>query len=249
MVEYSAGMTKKIGLACALIHAPRLLILDEPFEAVDPVSGEGIRSILRNYARSGGTVVMSSHVMELVESLCDELAVVAQGRVLAAGTLDEVRAGSSLQQRFLELVGFMRRGRSHWRGCAPRPAQADPAPQQPAAQRLAHRRPDHRRWCTRLGVVAAVLVGMVALRWTSLELTADVTVLAFPSLTIGWLLMSLLVFGIDETVDPARFALLPVRARRTAARAAGRRPGRRAGRGHRAGRRSGWSSPGRDACR
>jgi ABC-2 type transport system ATP-binding protein len=106
VVEYSAGMTKKIGLACALIHAPRLLILDEPFEAVDPVSGEGIRSILRNYARSGGTVVMSSHVMELVESLCDDLAVVAQGRVLAGGTLDEVRAGSTLQQRFLELVGF-----------------------------------------------------------------------------------------------------------------------------------------------
>jgi ABC-2 type transport system ATP-binding protein len=106
VVEYSAGMTKKIGLACALIHAPRLLILDEPFEAVDPVSGEGIRSILRNYARGGGTVVMSSHVMELVESLCDDLAVVAQGKVLAAGTLDDVRAGSSLQQRFLDLVGF-----------------------------------------------------------------------------------------------------------------------------------------------
>ncbi len=110
VVEYSAGMTKKIGLACALIHAPRLLVLDEPFEAVDPVSGEGIRSILRNYARGGGTVVMSSHVMELVESLCDDLAVVAQGRVLAAGTLDDVRAGSSLQQRFLDLVGFTAAG-------------------------------------------------------------------------------------------------------------------------------------------
>jgi ABC-2 type transport system ATP-binding protein len=110
VVEYSAGMTKKIGLACALIHAPRLLILDEPFEAVDPVSGEVIRSILRNYARAGGTVVMSSHVMELVESLCDELAVVAQGRVLAVGTLDDVRAGSSLQQRFLDLVGFTAAG-------------------------------------------------------------------------------------------------------------------------------------------
>jgi ABC-2 type transport system ATP-binding protein len=106
VVEYSAGMTKKIGLACALIHAPRLLILDEPFESVDPVSGEGIRSILRNYSRAGGTVVMSSHVMELVESLCDDLAVVVQGKVLASGTLDQVRAGSSLQQRFLDLVGF-----------------------------------------------------------------------------------------------------------------------------------------------
>jgi len=106
VADYSAGMTKKIGLACALIHAPRLLVLDEPFEAVDPVSGEGIRSILRRYTRDGGTVVLSSHVMELVESLCDSLAVVAQGRVLAAGPLDEVRAGSTLQQRFLELVGF-----------------------------------------------------------------------------------------------------------------------------------------------
>jgi ABC-2 type transport system ATP-binding protein len=106
VVEYSAGMTKKIGLACALIHAPRLLILDEPFEAVDPVSGEGIRQILRSYVRGGGTVVLSSHVMELVENLCDSLAVIAEGKVLAAGTIDEVRAGSSLQQRFLELVGF-----------------------------------------------------------------------------------------------------------------------------------------------
>ena len=106
VVEYSAGMTKKIGLACALIHAPRLLILDEPFEAVDPVSGEGIRQILRSYVRGGGTVVLSSHVMELVENLCDSLAVIADGRVLAAGTIDEVRAGSSLQHRFLELVGF-----------------------------------------------------------------------------------------------------------------------------------------------
>lgn len=106
VVEYSAGMTKKIGLACALIHAPRLLILDEPFEAVDPVSGEGIRQILRGYVRGGGTVVLSSHVMELVEHLCDELAVIAQGRVLVTGPVDEVRAGSTLQQRFLELVGF-----------------------------------------------------------------------------------------------------------------------------------------------
>jgi len=105
VVDYSAGMRKKIGLACALIHAPRLLVLDEPFEAVDPVSGEAIRSILRGFVGSGGTVVLSSHVMELVESLCDRVAIVAQGRILADGTLDEVRAGSSLQQRFLQLVG------------------------------------------------------------------------------------------------------------------------------------------------
>jgi ABC-2 type transport system ATP-binding protein len=79
--DYSTGMTKKIGLACALVHAPRLLILDEPFEAVDPVSGDVIRQILRTYVASGGTVLLSSHVMEIVEALCDSLAVMAHGRV------------------------------------------------------------------------------------------------------------------------------------------------------------------------
>lgn len=105
VADYSAGMAKKIGLACALIHAPRLLILDEPFESVDPVSGQAIRAILRDFVAGGGTVVMSSHVMELVESLCDSLAIVADGRILAAGTVDDVRAGRSLQDRFVELVG------------------------------------------------------------------------------------------------------------------------------------------------
>lgn len=105
VVDYSAGMKKKIGLACALIHAPRLLILDEPLEAVDPVSGQTIRQILRSFVEGGGTVVLSSHVMELVESLCDRVAIVAEGRLLAHGALDEVRAGLTLQERFLSLVG------------------------------------------------------------------------------------------------------------------------------------------------
>ncbi|MHB1010577.1 MAG: ABC transporter ATP-binding protein [Propionibacteriaceae bacterium] len=103
--DYSTGMTKKIGLACALVHAPRLLILDEPFEAVDPVSGDMIRQILRTFVASGGTVLLSSHVMEIVEALCDSLAVMAHGRVQAAGTLDDVRQGESLTDRFLDLVG------------------------------------------------------------------------------------------------------------------------------------------------
>lgn len=110
VVDYSSGMTKKIGLATALIHAPRLLILDEPFESVDPVSAETIRSILRSYVAGGGTVVLSSHVMELVENLCDHVAIMANGRLLASGTLDEVRAGESLQQRFLDMVGVHQLG-------------------------------------------------------------------------------------------------------------------------------------------
>ena len=105
VADYSAGMTKKIGLACALIHAPRLLVLDEPFEAVDPVSGQTIREILAQFVRGGGTVVLSSHVMELVERLCDHVAVIVQGQVLAHGTVDDVRGGRSLQERFLDLAG------------------------------------------------------------------------------------------------------------------------------------------------
>ena len=70
VVDYSAGMRKKIGLACALLHAPRLLVLDEPFEAVDPVSAALIRDILQRYVAGGGTVIFSSHVMEVVERLC-----------------------------------------------------------------------------------------------------------------------------------------------------------------------------------
>jgi ABC-2 type transport system ATP-binding protein len=98
-------MTKKIALASALIHAPRLLVLDEPFESVDPVSAANIRDILHNYVASGGTVIVSSHVMDLVQRMCDHVAVIAQGNVLAAGTVDEVRAGASLEDRFVELVG------------------------------------------------------------------------------------------------------------------------------------------------
>ncbi|WP_029291236.1 ABC transporter ATP-binding protein [Cellulomonas sp. HZM] len=105
VVDYSAGMTKKVALACALVHAPRLLVLDEPFEAVDPVSAANIRDILHGYVASGGTVIVSSHVMDLVQRMCDHVAVVAQGHVLAAGTVDEVRGESSLEDRFVELVG------------------------------------------------------------------------------------------------------------------------------------------------
>ena len=105
VADYSAGMTKKIGLACALVHNPAVVILDEPFESVDPVSGQAIRSILNDLVDRGGTVVMSSHVMELVETLCDAVAVIAEGRILALGGIDQVRAGKPLQQRFLELVG------------------------------------------------------------------------------------------------------------------------------------------------
>ena len=105
VVDYSAGITKKILLACALLHAPRLLVLDEPLEAVDPVSAQVIRKILTAYVDGGGTVVLSSHVMELVEGLCSHVAIIARGELLADGTLDQVRQGGSLVQTFIDLVG------------------------------------------------------------------------------------------------------------------------------------------------
>jgi ABC-2 type transport system ATP-binding protein len=105
VVDYSAGMTKKIALASAMIHAPRVLVLDEPFEAVDPVSAANIRDILHAYVDDGGTVVVSSHVMDLVQRMCSHVAIIAGGRVLASGTTDEVRAGESLEDRFVTLVG------------------------------------------------------------------------------------------------------------------------------------------------
>ncbi|GIT81313.1 ABC transporter ATP-binding protein [Leifsonia sp. LS1] len=110
VVDYSAGMTKKIALAAAMVHAPKVLVLDEPFESVDPVSAANIRDILGGYVRGGGTVIVSSHVMDLVERMCDHVAVITAGRVVAAGTVEEVRAGSTLEDRFVELVGGRRVG-------------------------------------------------------------------------------------------------------------------------------------------
>jgi ABC-2 type transport system ATP-binding protein len=105
VVDFSQGMRKKMGLACALLHAPRVLFLDEPFESVDPVSSRTIRDVLRRYTASGGTVVFSSHVMETVELLCDRVAIVHRGRVVAAGDVDEVRGTGTLEDRFVALVG------------------------------------------------------------------------------------------------------------------------------------------------
>ncbi|WP_431801208.1 ABC transporter ATP-binding protein [Microbacterium sp. bgisy203] len=103
--DFSTGMTKKIMLAGAMIHSPRVLVLDEPFESVDPVSSAVILDILSAYVAHGGTVILSSHGMELVERVCSGVAVIVAGRVLAAGTVDEVRSGRTLTERFIELSG------------------------------------------------------------------------------------------------------------------------------------------------
>jgi len=105
VADYSAGMTKKIALAAALIHSPRVLVLDEPFESVDPVSAANITEILQKYVASGGTVVLSSHSMDLIQRVCDHVAIIVAGVVLDSGATEVVRGGKSLEERFVELAG------------------------------------------------------------------------------------------------------------------------------------------------
>ena len=105
VADYSTGMRKKVALGCALIHNPSVLFLDEPLEGVDPVSADVIRRLLTRFAASGSTVLFSSHVMELVEQVCDHVSIIDKGRIVVSGTTAEVRGGKTLQQAFIDLVG------------------------------------------------------------------------------------------------------------------------------------------------
>ena len=105
VADYSTGMRKKAALGCALIHNPSVLFLDEPLEGVDPISADVIRRLLTRFAGSGSTVLFSSHVMELVEQVCDHVSIIDKGRIVKTGTTQEVRGGQTLQQAFIDLVG------------------------------------------------------------------------------------------------------------------------------------------------
>lgn len=110
IVDYSQGMRKKLALAAALIHNPRVLFLDEPLNGIDPVAGRVVSDLLRRLASKGVTLFFTSHVLDVVERLCDEVAVIDRGRLIAQGTLDQIRAqrdvatGASLEDVFLKLV-------------------------------------------------------------------------------------------------------------------------------------------------
>ena len=103
--DYSHGMRKKLSLATALLHRPALLLLDEPFEGVDPVSAMTVRQVLDRYREAGGTVVVSSHVMEVLQKVCDHVAIIRRGEVLAAGAIEELSANSTLEDAFIAIVG------------------------------------------------------------------------------------------------------------------------------------------------
>ena len=105
---FSHGMKQKMALAGALLHDPQVLFLDEPTVGLDPRSARLIKDILRQLAARGTAVFLTTHILEIAERLCDHVAIIAQGRVIAAGTLDELRQGStgtSLEDIFLSLTG------------------------------------------------------------------------------------------------------------------------------------------------
>lgn len=101
---YSHGMRQKLVVIGALIHEPRLLVLDEPFVGLDPVASHELKKILHEFAAGGSAVFFSSHVLEVVEKLCNKVAIIRRGELIAAGTTDEVRGDESLEDVFLDLV-------------------------------------------------------------------------------------------------------------------------------------------------
>jgi len=120
IIEYSHGMKKKLSLACALIHRPEILFLDEPFEGVDAIASRTLKDLLSRLTSRGLTVFLTSHVLEIVERLCSDIAIIAHGKLLASGSLNELRKGIqvegdgqhagpvSLEEYFIHVVGGVR---------------------------------------------------------------------------------------------------------------------------------------------
>jgi ABC-2 type transport system ATP-binding protein len=104
-LEFSHGMKKKLALAASLIPNPELLFLDEPFEGVDAVASRVLRDTLRQCVKRGATVFLTSHVLEIVEKLCSDVAIIARGQMVHQGTMEELRRDGSLEDKFLAVVG------------------------------------------------------------------------------------------------------------------------------------------------
>jgi len=105
VADYSLGMAKKVAIACALLHNPRVLFLDEPFAGIDPVARQVLEETLKRFTAAGGTVAFSDHSMDVVERLCDRLFIIDEGKVVLAGTTAGITNGRRLQEVFVEAVG------------------------------------------------------------------------------------------------------------------------------------------------
>lgn len=115
IADYSFGMKKKVALCAAILHGPRIVFLDEPFEGIDPVTSRTIKDILSTLQQRGVTLVLTSHILEVVERLCPLIAILDEGRLKGYGPLDELRqGGESLEQLFVGLVGGAQKGALSW---------------------------------------------------------------------------------------------------------------------------------------
>ena len=101
---YSHGMKQKLAIISALIHEPRLMLLDEPFVGLDPKAAHTLKLLMRQMCDRGGAIFFSTHVLEVAEKLCDKIAIIKGGKLIASGTTESVRGNTSLEQVFLELV-------------------------------------------------------------------------------------------------------------------------------------------------
>ena len=100
---YSHGMKQKLAIISALVHSPKLIIMDEPFVGLDPVASHKLKGIMREHCDAGGAIFFSTHVREVAEKRCDMVAIIKGGRLIKSGTMDEVRGDDSLEDVFLEL--------------------------------------------------------------------------------------------------------------------------------------------------
>lgn len=105
IASYSHGMKQKLAIIAAWIHAPRLIIMDEPFVGLDPKAAHILKGMMRSVCDDGGAIFFSTHVLEVAEKLCDKVAIIKGGRLIRSGTMDEVKGDESLERVFLELEG------------------------------------------------------------------------------------------------------------------------------------------------
>jgi len=101
--SYSHGMKQKLAIISALIHEPKLIIMDEPFVGLDPAASHLLKELMREHCQRGGAIFFSTHVLEVAEKLCDKVAIIRRGKRIASGTMQEVRGNQSLEDVFLEL--------------------------------------------------------------------------------------------------------------------------------------------------
>lgn len=102
---YSHGMKQKLAIIAAWIHDPKLILMDEPFVGLDPLAAHQLKTLMRRFCDGGGAIFFSTHVLEVAEKLCDRVAIIRAGRLVRAGSMDEVRGDDSLEEVFLELEG------------------------------------------------------------------------------------------------------------------------------------------------